>query len=95
MVFVPTSKGMAGTFHCAVPVALPEAPVELDHVSEVTPAVAVPLNAMVAVDVETMVIAGEVMVSDGGPAGGVVTGGVVTGGVVTGGVEAWRVTAID
>jgi hypothetical protein len=100
MVFVPTSKGMVGTFHCAVPVALPEAPVELDHVSEVTPAVAVPLNAMVAVDVETMVIAGEVMVSDGGPAGGVVTGGVVTGGVVTGGVvtggvEAWRVTAID
>src|ERR1035438_5664386 len=78
----------------------PDAPVELDHVSEVTPAVAVPLNAMVAVDVETMVIAGEVMVSDGGPAGGVVTGGVVTGGVVTGGVvtggvEAWRVTAID
>jgi hypothetical protein len=42
-----------------------------------------------------MVIAGEVMVSDGGPAGGVVTGGVVTGGIVTGGVEAWRVTAID
>jgi hypothetical protein len=96
MVFVPTSKGMAGMLHCSVPVALPAAPVELDHVSDVTPAVAVPLNAMVAADVETMVIAGEAMVSDGGPAGGAVTGGVVTGGVVTGGVDAaWRVTAID
>src|ERR1019366_7539103 len=41
---------------------------------------------MVAADVATMVIAGEAMVSDGGPEGGVVTGGVVTGGVVTGGV---------
>jgi hypothetical protein len=67
-------------------VALPEEPVELDHVTDVTLAVAVPLNAMVAADVETMVIAGEAMVSDGGPEGDVVTGGVVTGGVVTGGV---------
>ena len=76
--------------------ALPEAPVELDHVTDVAPAVAVPLNAMVAADVETMLIPGEVMVSDGGPEGGVVTGGVVTGGVVTGGVvTACWVTAID
>ena len=66
--------------------ALPEAPVELDHVTDVAPAVAVPLNAMVAADVETMLIPGEVMVSDGGPEGGVVTGGVVT--------ACW-VTAID
>lgn len=76
--------------------ALPEASVELDHVTEVTLSEAVPLKAMVAADVETMVIAGEAMVSDGGPEGGVVTGGVVTGGVVTGGVvAACRVTTID
>jgi hypothetical protein len=75
--------------------ALPDAPVELDHVTDVTPAVAVPLKAILSADVETMVIAGELMVRDGGPEGAVVTGGVVTGGVVTGGVEAWRVTVID
>ena len=68
----------------------------MDHVTDVTLAVAVPLKAMVAADVETMVIAGEAMVSDGGPEGVVVTGGVVTGGVVTGGVVAacW-VTVMD
>lgn len=73
--------------------ASPEGPVELDQVTDVTLAVAVPLNAMVAADVETMVIAGEAMVSDGGPEGGVVTGGVVTGGVVTGGVVTGGVVA--
>lgn len=70
--------------------ALPDAPVEFDHVTDVTPAVAVPSKAMLSADVETMVIAGEVTVSDGGP-----EGGVVTGGVVTGGTGAWRVTVID
>jgi hypothetical protein len=76
-----------------VPVASPEGPVELDHVTDVTLAVAVPPKAMVAADVATMVIAGEAMVSDGGPEGGVVTGGVVTGGVVTGGVVTGGVVA--
>ena len=47
--------------------ALPDAPVEFDHVTDVTPAVAVPSKAMLSADVETMVIAGEVTVSDGGP----------------------------
>ena len=65
----------------------------MDHVTDVTLAVAVPLKAMVAADVETMVIAGEAMVSDGGPEGVVVTGGVVTGGVVTGGVVTGGVVA--
>jgi len=91
IVLMPTSNGMAETLHCWVPVASPDAPVELDQVTNVTLAVAVPLNAMAAADVETMVIPGEVTVSDGGPEGGVVTGGVVTGGAGT----VWRVAVID
>lgn len=59
---------------------------EFDQLTEVTLSPAVPLNAMVAAEVETMVMAGEAIVSDGGPDGVGVTGGVVTGGVVTGGV---------
>lgn len=81
--------------HCCVPAASPEGPVELDQLTDITESVPVPLNAMAAADVDTMLIPGEVMVRDGGPEGGVVTGGVITGGVVTGGVAAaCRVTVI-
>jgi hypothetical protein len=90
-VLVPSSSGIAGMFHCPVPLAVPEAPVELDQVIEVTPGVAVPLKAIVAADVETMFIAGLSMVRDGGPEGVVVSGGAVTGGVET----AWYVTVIE
>lgn len=93
---VPTNNGMAAALHCRVPVAVPDAPVEFDQITEATPALAVPLNAIESAVVDTIVIAGELIVSDGGPEGVVVTGGVVTGGVVTGGVDvSCRITVID
>lgn len=70
MVFVPSSNGMLATLHDCVPVALPEDPVEFDQVTDVTLAEAVPLNAIVVADVETMLMDGEVMVREGGPATG-------------------------
>lgn len=74
MVLVPTSSGIAEALHCSVPVAVPELPVEFVQVTEVTLAPAMPLKAMVAAEVDTMVIDGEAMASEGGPVGVVVTG---------------------
>jgi len=67
MVLVPSSRGMAGTIHEVVPAAVPELPVEFVQVTEVTLAVAVPLMAMLGSVVATMVIPGELMLSEGGP----------------------------
>ena len=69
IMLVPSSRGMAAAVHEVVPVAVPELPVEFVQVTEVTLAVAVPLMVMVASDVATMVMDGEVILSDGGPEG--------------------------
>jgi hypothetical protein len=69
MVLAPSSSGIAATVHEAVPAALPELPVEFVQVTEVTLAVAVPLMVMLWSPVATMVIPGEVILSDGGPEG--------------------------
>ena len=69
IMLVPSSRGMAAAVHEVVPVAVPELPVEFVQVTEVTLAVAVPLMVMLGSDVATIVIEGEVIVSDGGPEG--------------------------
>jgi hypothetical protein len=68
IVFVPTSRGIGGVFQVVVPVAVPEPPVELVHVTEVTPTLsdAVPEKTMVAEDATTLVLAGERMARVGG-----------------------------
>ena len=72
-----------------VPVAMPAAPVELDHVTSVTPTLscAVPLTTMDVADVATVVMAGDKIVTDGGavepPVAGV-AGGVAGGFALTG-----------
>jgi len=75
---------MAAAVHEVVPVAVPELPVEFVQVTEVTLAVAVPLMVMVGSDVATMVIDGEVILSDGGPEGAGVVGVVGVVGAVGG-----------
>ncbi len=67
-VFVPMSSGMLAAVHVSVPVAVPEAPVEVDHTTELTPTLseAMPWKVMLLAVVETMVDAGFVMVSEGG-----------------------------
>jgi hypothetical protein len=64
---VPTSSGTLAD-HLPVPEAVPEYPVELVHFTAATPtlSLAVPLTAMEAEDVATIVNAGETMLSDGG-----------------------------
>ncbi len=79
IVLVPSSRGIAAAVHEVVPAALPELPVEFVHVTEVTLAVAVPVMVMLGSAVATMVIPGEVMLSDGGPE---VVGGVGSAGSV-------------
>jgi hypothetical protein len=68
IVFVPTNSGMGAVFQLVVPVAVPEPPVELVHVTVVTPALseAVPVKTTVAADVATFVPAGDMIVSVGG-----------------------------
>ena len=82
-VVVPISSGtVADQF--VVPAAAPVSPVEVLHFTAVTPTLsaATPVTLRVAAEVETIVNAGEVMVSDGGVAsvpgfaGGVGAGGV-------------------
>src|ERR1700676_371222 len=65
-----------------VPLAVPDDPVFVDHVTFVTPTLSLddPLNAIVAADVETVVPPGEPMVNVGGVVS--VPPPVVTGGVV-------------
>jgi hypothetical protein len=84
MTFEPVNRGMVAD-QLVVPFAVPDAPVLVDQVTFVTPtlSLAVPLNAMVAADVETVVPPGDPMVNVGGVVSDpppVVTGGV--GGVV-------------
>ena len=66
--FVPTNSGMFAAAHVIVPVAVPEAPVEVDQVTEVTPTLseASPWNVMLLAVVEIMVDPGLVMRSEGG-----------------------------
>jgi len=54
--------------HCAVPDAVPDPPVLVNQVTEVTPtlSVAVPLKAIDDADVDTEVDEGVIIVSDGG-----------------------------
>ena len=80
MVLFPSNSGIPAAVHDSVPVALPEAPVELVQVTEVTLADAVPLSVMLASDVETMLIGGEVIANDGGPEGVGGVGGAGGGG---------------
>ena len=67
-VLLPTSSGMLAAVHIRVPVAVPEAPVDVDHATELTPTLseAIPWKVIVPALVETMVDAGFVMVSEGG-----------------------------
>jgi len=67
-VFVPTSRGIGGVFQVVVPVAMPDPPVELVHVTEATPTLsdAVPEKTMVAEDATTLVLAGDRMARVGG-----------------------------
>ena len=68
MVVVPTYSGTGPVDQSLVPVATPDAPVDDDQVTPVTPTLsrAVPLITMDFADVATVVIAGERMVMDGG-----------------------------
>lgn len=61
IVFVPISKGIGGVFQVVVPVAMPEPPVELLHVTEATPTLsdAVPEKTMVAEEAATLVPDGD------------------------------------
>jgi hypothetical protein len=80
-VFVPSTSATFAD-HAAVPVAVPDEPVELPHVIEVASVDAVPLTVIVGAEVETTVNAGDVIFRAGGPpdddagfAGGAVGGG--------------------
>jgi hypothetical protein len=78
---VPVSSGTVA-FQALVPLAIPESPVELAHLTEVTPTLseAVPLKTRLDAVVETIVDPGEPIVNDGGvvsapPGGGLGVGG--------------------
>src|ERR1044071_3643558 len=102
MLFVPTDSGtVADQFD--VPLAGPDAPVELLQVTEVTPADAVPLTVIEAAVVDTIVTPGDVILSTGGAFVGVgveggvgfgLAGGVADGGVGLGVTAACRLTVI-
>ena len=85
---LPTRSGTLAD-QLRVPEAVPEYPVELLHFTAATPtlSLAVPLTAMEAEDVATMVDPGETILSDGGvvsaPAAGC-TGGAAAGGCTGG-----------
>jgi hypothetical protein len=68
----------------SVPLAVPDPPLELAHVTAATPTLscAMPLTTSELSEVDTLVVAGDKMVSDGG----VVSG---PGGVGFGGVGCW------
>lgn len=88
---MPTNKGIAAD-HVLVPEAVPEPPVEVVHLTDVTATLseAVPLNAMDAAEVDAIVrdgalicIVGDVVsLPAGGFGGGTGAGGVGTGGGV-------------
>ena len=81
---LPTRSGTLAD-QLRVPEAVPEYPVELVHFTAATPtlSLAVPLTAMVAEDVATMVNPGETILSDGGVASALAAG--CTGGAAAGG----------
>lgn len=65
--FEPTSSGIDAD-QLAVPLAVPDCPIFVDHVTDFTPTLsfAVPLNVMMADEVETVVAPGDAMVNVGG-----------------------------
>ena len=77
---LPTSSGTLAD-HLLVPEAVPEYPVELVHFTAATPtlSLAVPLTAMEAEDVATIVNPGERILSDGGVVSPLRGGGVGAG----------------
>ena len=68
MVLVPTSRGIAEIAQLLVPVAVPDVPVELAHVTVATPAMsrAVPVTDIEEAAVERVVKDGETMAMLGG-----------------------------
>ncbi len=70
MVLVPTSNGTAAMLQAAVPLAVPDVPVELVQVTEAMPPLsrAVPLRESEVAIVEKLVDEGELSVKLGGPA---------------------------
>lgn len=64
---VPTSSGI-GALHFVVPLASPESPVELAHLTETTAtlSLAVPLTTTLAAAVERIVEPGDTIPSEGG-----------------------------
>ena len=84
---VPTRSGTLAD-HLAVPAAVPEYPFEVVHFTATTPtlSLAVPLTAMEAEDVATIVNPGERILSDGGVLSALVGGctGGATGGTTGG-----------
>ena len=78
-----------------VPVAVPDAPVELLQVICLTPtlSLAVPLTTIELAEVESVELAGEMTVKDGGVVSGLPGGlGDGGGGFGAGGEACWRVT---
>jgi hypothetical protein len=84
---------MGAVLQLVAPLAVPDPPVELDHVTFVTPtlSLAVPLTMMLLADVETLVLAGDAIVSDGAVVSGPLGGGV--GGAGFGALGCVRLTA--
>lgn len=68
---------MGGVLQLLVPVAVPDAPVELLQVTLATPTLsfAAPLTTIVLADVEYVALAGETIVNDGGVVSGAPEGG--------------------
>lgn len=89
---------MGGVIQLVVPLAVPDPPVELDHVTLATPtlSLALPLTTIELELVTTLVLGGDRMVNDGGVVSGPLDGGVGDGGVVgglpLGGLGCWRLT---
>ena len=85
---VPTNRGML-TDHEDVPAATPVSPNASFHFTDATPALAaaVPLNSRLAAVVDTIVPAGDVMVSEGGVLPPPEDGGLELGGFGAGGLE--------
>jgi len=80
--------------HLVVPVAVPDAPVELFHVTLATPtlSLAVPLTTIELADVEIVELAGETIVKEGGVVSGAEGGDGGAGGFGGGAEVCWRVT---
>jgi hypothetical protein len=76
IVLVPTSSRIAGVLQFSVPLATPDPPFELAHVTATTPVLsrAVPLTTIAGSDRNKVVEAGETMVSEGAVVSGPVAG---------------------